>query len=81
MKKKENNYAFIDSQNVNLAITSLGWKLDFQRFRVFLRERYGVVKAFLFIGYVEGITNCTYASKRQGLSVFSNLYLSIKMGQ
>jgi hypothetical protein len=29
MKKQTNNYAFIDSQNVNLAIRSLGWTLDF----------------------------------------------------
>ncbi len=54
MLKKENNYAFIDSQNVNLAIRALGWQLDFKRFRVYLREKYGVTKAFLFIGYVEG---------------------------
>lgn len=54
MKIKENNYAFIDSQNLNLSIRSLGWKLDFARFRVYLKEKYGVTKAFLFIGYVEG---------------------------
>lgn len=54
MKKKENNYAFIDSQNLNLSIQSLGWRLDFARFRVYLKEKYGVEKAFLFIGFVEG---------------------------
>lgn len=54
MKTKENNFAFIDSQNVNLAIRSLGWKLDLARFRVYLKEKYGVTKAFLFIGYIEG---------------------------
>jgi len=53
MKKKETNYAFIDSQNLNLSIRSLGWKLDFARFRVYLKEKYGVEKAFLFIGYME----------------------------
>ncbi len=47
-------YAFIDSQNLNLAIQALGWKLDFTRFRIFLRERYLVQKAFLFIGFVRG---------------------------
>ncbi len=52
--KKQNNYAFIDSQNLNLSIQSLGWKLDFARFRVYLKEKYKVEKAFLFIGYVEG---------------------------
>ena len=32
MEKKENNYAFIDSQNVNLGVDDLGWKLDFRKF-------------------------------------------------
>ncbi len=54
MKQKRNNYSFIDSQNVNLAIRDLGWRLDWRRFRVYLREKYGVEKAFLFIGYIEG---------------------------
>lgn len=54
MKKKENNYAFIDSQNLNLSVRVLGWKLDFRRLRIYLQENYGVTKAFLFIGYVEG---------------------------
>lgn len=46
-------YAFIDSQNLNLGILSQGWKLDFARFRVYLTEKYGVSKAYLFIGYIE----------------------------
>ena len=45
-------YAFIDSQNLNLGVLSQGWKLDFARFRVYLKEKYQVEKAFLFIGYV-----------------------------
>lgn len=53
MKQKENNYAFIDSQNVNLNIRNQGWILDFARFRVYLKEKYGVNKAFLFVGYIE----------------------------
>jgi len=51
---KEKNYAFIDSQNLNLSINSLGWKLNFKKFRVYLKEKYHVDKAFLFIGYVQG---------------------------
>ena len=54
---KEKNYAFIDSQNLNLSIRSLGWKLDFARFRIYLKEKYDIEKAFLFIGYVEGNNN------------------------
>jgi len=61
MRVKHNNYAFIDSQNVNLSIRALGWRLDWKRFRVYLREKYGVEKAFLFVGYVEG-NNDLYAA-------------------
>ena len=49
---EEHNYAFIDGQNLNLSILHLGWKLDFRRFRVYLKDKFGVEKAFLFIGYV-----------------------------
>ncbi len=47
------NYAFIDSQNLNLSIQRLGWKLDFKRFRVYLKEKYKVDIAYLFIGYIQ----------------------------
>ncbi len=52
-KQKLKNYAFIDSQNLNLSIQRLGWKLDFKRFRVYLREKYKVNIAYLFIGYIQ----------------------------
>jgi len=46
------NYAFIDSQNLNPAIRQQGWILDFGRFRQYLRDKYHVEKAYLFIGYI-----------------------------
>ena len=51
-KEKENNYAFIDSQNLNLGVKSQKWNLNFARFRQFLKDKYQVNKAYLFIGYV-----------------------------
>ncbi len=50
---KSNNYAFIDSQNLNLGIQKMGWKLDWRRFRELLERDYGVSKAFMFIGYMQ----------------------------
>ena len=47
-----NNYAFIDSQNLNLSIRYQEWILDFRKFRRYLSRKYGVTRAFLFIGYV-----------------------------
>ena len=52
MRLYQNNYAFIDSNNLYLSILEQGWRLDFKRFRKYLKHRYGVSKAFLFIGYV-----------------------------
>ena len=46
------NYAFIDSQNLNLGVNKQKWKLDFLKFRKFLRDEYNVGKAFLFIGFI-----------------------------
>ena len=47
MKSDLKNYAFIGSQNLNLSIRTLGWKLDFRRFRKYLFEKYD-------IGYLPG---------------------------
>ena len=63
-RSKENNYAFIDSQNLNLSIRALGWALDFKRFRKYLLEKYSISEAFLFIGFVEG-NNDLYKSLQE----------------
>jgi len=52
MKNKQNNYAFIDSQNVNLSIRDQSWVLDFKKLRIYLKDKYNINKAFLFIGFV-----------------------------
>ena len=53
----ENNYAFIDTQNLNLRIQELGWKLSNKRFRRYLTHRYHVSRAYLFIGYLPSQAN------------------------
>jgi len=50
--KQQNNYAFIDSQNLNLGTQKVGWKMNWGKFLHVLRERYGVTNAYLFIGYL-----------------------------
>jgi len=61
MFKRENNFAFIDSNNLYQSLSNdiykngqqvyEGWQLDYKRFRVYLRDKYHVDKAFLFIGF------------------------------
>ena len=50
--RKKRVYAFIDSQNVNVSTQKFGWKMDWRKFRRFLRDKHGVTQAFMFIGYV-----------------------------
>ena len=53
MNRKQNNYAFIDSQNVYRGTKrDLGWKIDWSRFRIYLSHKYRVTQAYLFIGFM-----------------------------
>lgn len=36
-----NNFAFIDAQNVHRGIKSLGWNLDWGKFRIYLKDKVG----------------------------------------
>ena len=56
MIKQDSNYAFIDSQNLHLAVRHLGWTIDFPKFRAYLRDVYHVGRAYLFIGFREEYT-------------------------
>lgn len=46
-------YAFIDSQNLNLGVQKVGWKMDWRKFRKYLKDEFGVVNAYMFIGYMQ----------------------------
>lgn len=57
VRKKENNYAYIDGANLYKGISELGWHLDYRRFRIYLYDKYDVSKAYLFIGFIAANTN------------------------
>lgn len=46
------NFAFIDVQNVHRGIKSLGWRIDWIKFRKYLKDKYSAHTAYLFIGYI-----------------------------
>lgn len=50
MKLAQKNVAYIDGANLHNGIKSLPWNFDYGRFRVWLREKYAVEQAYLFIG-------------------------------
>lgn len=78
---KLNNYAFIDSQNVNLAIRDQGWVLDFKRFRKYLEDKYAVTKAFLFIGYINTNQNLYTALQKDGYIIIFKPTLNLPDGK
>jgi len=57
MISKENNFAYIDGANLHKGIEELGWRLDYKRFRVYLRDKYAAQKAYIFLGFVAGNSN------------------------
>lgn len=80
MTKKLVNYAFIDSQNLNLGIKSQGWKLDWRKFRQYLRNKYNVTKAFTFIGYKAGNEALYTAMQNMGYVVILKPTLELPGG-
>lgn len=52
MKSSGNNVAYIDGANLHRGVASLGWQLDYKRFRVWLSEKYQARAAYIFIGLI-----------------------------
>jgi uncharacterized LabA/DUF88 family protein len=52
--KNENNFAFIDGQNLHMGTNSENpaWSVDFFKFREYLRKKYSVTRAYYFLGFV-----------------------------
>ena len=53
IKKKENNIAFIDGQNLYLGTqhNSPGWKINLKKLRKYLYQKYDVQRIYYFLGY------------------------------
>jgi uncharacterized LabA/DUF88 family protein len=60
------NYAFIDSQNLNLGIRSQGWKIDYRKLRLYLKNKYNIAEAYLFIGRTSGNQDLYTALQKAG---------------
>jgi uncharacterized LabA/DUF88 family protein len=81
MIKKEKIYAFIDINNLYLAIKDLGWKIDFERFAIYLKDKYKVSEIYAFIGYVLGNESLYTALQKKGYIVIFKPTLISENGQ
>lgn len=51
MKKvSDGTIAYIDGANLHKGVESEKWKLDYRKFRSWIRQKFGVAEALLFIG-------------------------------
>lgn len=49
----ENNFCFIDMQNLYKSVREDGWKIDWKKFRTYLKDKFQVTKAVIFMGYIK----------------------------
>lgn len=47
-----NYFAYIDGANLYKGTEALSWKFDYKRFRIWLKEKYDVKQAYIFLGFV-----------------------------
>jgi len=81
MKHPNKNAAFIDGQNLNLGIQDLGWKLDIRRFRTYLADKYGVERAFYFIGFIPENQSLYTALQKAGFILIFKAVLPARDGK
>lgn len=81
MKKKENNLAFVDGQNLHLGTISSGWKIDYKKFRIYLKDKYKVTEAYYFLGFTsEGQQELYNSLQKAGFIVIFKKHSSTLVG-
>jgi len=68
--QKNVNYAFIDGQNL---YQWLNWKLDYKKFRIYLKDKFGVDEAYYFLWFREKENNLYEKLQRLWFILIFNL--------
>ncbi|MDD2917085.1 MAG: NYN domain-containing protein [Candidatus Gracilibacteria bacterium] len=77
----QQNYAFIDAQNLNSGLYKLGWKIDWKRFREYLRVEAGVEVAYVFLGFMLGNQDLYLMLQKSGFVVVFKEILTTESGE
>jgi uncharacterized LabA/DUF88 family protein len=67
--KGVNNFVYIDGANLHKGVESSGWKLDYRRFRSWIRQKFNTSKAYLFIGMLQKHANLYSALQSFGYTL------------
>lgn len=81
IQSKRPNFAFIDGQNLNKSIQNQGWSLDYKEFRNYLERKYGIKKAYMFIGMVNTNQQLYSALQDFGYHLVFKPTLATKQGE
>lgn len=66
--------AYIDGANLHKGAKDLGWALNYRKFRVWLKDKYNVVNAYLFIGFISKHKNLyTYLQESGFILVYKEI--------
>lgn len=69
MKSLQKNVAYIDGTNLHKGSKNISWEFDYARFRVWLREKYGVEQAYLFLGMIPKYKDLYTSLQEQGYTL------------
>lgn len=69
MQNVSNNYSYIDGANLHKGIETLNWDFDYGRFRVWLKEKYHVEQAYLFLGFIPKYKDLYTRLQEQGYTL------------
>jgi len=79
---KQNNYAFIDGQNLHLGTKECGWCVDHEKLRTYLAKKYGVTQAYYFLGFISEKEQELYAGlQKAGFILFFREHSSALKGK
>jgi len=69
MNKFKNNFAYIDGNNLYRGTKDDGWIVDFNRFRKWLSDKFGVTRAYYFIGLIPKETRLYASLQKAGFTL------------
>ena len=81
MIKDKNNYAYIDGANLHKGTVELGWMIDYGKFFTWMKDKYAVKVAYMFIGNVPKYASLYKKMKNAGFTLIFKDTTNDRYGQ
>jgi uncharacterized LabA/DUF88 family protein len=81
MLKDNNNYAYIDGANLHKGTVELGWMIDYDKFFTWLKDKYDIKVAYMFIGNVSKYASLYEKMKNAGFTLIFKDVTNNRYGQ